>query len=198
MKSLNEYTNHLNESDIESTSEFANCINKYTNDNFGADCVKVITSYKDTENKFTKSKYGKYCFRGMFFNNMTPEKVKKLIETLPKKYKMDNIESWSSDYQEALIFAGGKSIYDVDRIDADEWDLVNQMDSTQCGVILKMENLDTKDVVFDAEHYLEDGNTKENIRIMEDRELIIKKKSNPKLYIFMLLYNGNVEYEIGQ
>ncbi len=59
MKSLDEYTNYLNESNAESTIEFANCINKYTNDNFGSDCVKVITSYKDTENKFTKPKNDK-------------------------------------------------------------------------------------------------------------------------------------------
>ena len=187
----------LNEGNNE-TIDFVNCLNKYIDDNFSKDCVNTLTKYKDLNNEFTKPKYNRFAYRGLFFNNMTPEKVEKLKETLPKTYKMDKIESWTSNWDEATIFAGGKSIYDVDLNDVDEWSLVNDMDKTQCGIVLKMENLETKDVIFDADYYLQNDNANHDIRVIEPHELILKKKSKVKIYIFMLLYNNDIEYEVGQ
>lgn len=192
---MKDFKYFLNES-IVNVEEYVECVNDYISDNWGAHCVKVLSNYKDTNNEFTKPKYGNFAYRGLFFNNMNPQKVEELIKTLPKKYKMDKIESWSTEWEEPIIFAGGKNVYDVDRTNVDEWDLASQLDETQCGVVLKMENLDTKDVLFDVDHYLQNSIDMYDIDVIEEKEIILKRKPNPKIYIYMLLYNGNVEYEL--
>lgn len=178
MKKLNEFLNEsVNEED------FSDAMDSYLSDNYSDETVKTILNYKGDE--FKKSSYsGTVLYRGIFFNGLAQNKIADL-DKLAKTYKMQDIESWTTSYEEAKFFGVGKTKYDnVGSLESES----KNLDDDQAGVIISMKNIKSKDVIFDADYALSNG---ADFDVIEGDEVLLRKHK-PKIEILSIISKNSV------
>ncbi len=197
MKALNAF---LNEGVDDSKESFIKAVNSYLKEDYSSKTKKIIYDYKDVDHDFTspdgyRSKYNKYgeiLFRGLYFDKVDDKKLLELRKLI-KTYKKDTIESWTTDSDLATIFASGNSTYDI-TLGTDIFDIAAKMPKDKAGVVLKMYVLKDKDIAWDAAYSIRNSDDFE-ISNDEDSEMIVKKHK-PKLEIYAIMNNGDIEFEI--
>ena len=191
MKSLNEFRDEL----VIAQEKFVKSVNSYLQENSSDVSIKYITNYKDKEHEFTspKSYKGTVLFRGLFFDKVDDKKMLELRKLI-KTYKMASIESWTTDSDLAAIFASGHSTYDI-QLGTDLFDISSKVPKDQAGVILKMFIQKDSDIAWDGKYSSENSSYSFNISNNEDSEMIVKKH-RPKLEIYAIMNNSDIEFEI--